>query len=71
MGHEWIIDVIADLKSFAKTHDLPLLADQLEQTSLVASAEIGSMAAKPSIMMRGERAETRSIFTGAGAGRRV
>jgi len=40
MGHKWIIDVLADLKSFAEANDLVLLADQLEQTTNVASAEI-------------------------------
>lgn len=42
MGHKWIIDVLADLKSFAQANDLVLLADHLEQTTTVASAEITS-----------------------------
>ena len=45
MGHKWIIDVLADLKSFAQANDLVLLADQLEQTANVASAEISSNSA--------------------------
>jgi len=40
MGHKWIIDVLADLKSFATQNDLILLADKLEQATQVASAEI-------------------------------
>ena len=45
MGHKWIIDVLADLKSFAQANDLALLADQLEQTANVALAEITSKSA--------------------------
>jgi len=37
MGHKWIIDVLADLKSFATQNDLILLADKLEQATQVAS----------------------------------
>lgn len=40
MGHKWIIDVLADLRSFAQENDLELLADHLAQTAKVASAEI-------------------------------
>ncbi|SEW28330.1 hypothetical protein SAMN04488515_2015 [Cognatiyoonia koreensis] len=42
MGHNWIIDVLADLKSFAHTNGLDLLADHLEQTAAVATAEIAT-----------------------------
>ncbi len=40
MGNTWIIDVIADLKTFAEQNDLPLLSRQLSETSKVAVAEI-------------------------------
>ena len=42
MGHKWIIDVLADLQSFAEANDLTLLADHLDQSVKVASAEIDS-----------------------------
>lgn len=71
MGHEWIIDVLADLKSFAKQNDLPVLAVQLEETSLVASAEIGTMVGKSSPVMRGDYAGTRPIFESSGSSRRA
>ncbi|MFQ1699515.1 hypothetical protein ACJ5NV_02855 [Loktanella agnita] len=71
MGHEWIIDVLADLKSFAKQNDLPLLAVQLEETSLVASAEIATMVGKSSPVMRGDHAGTRPIFASSGSSRRA
>ncbi len=40
MGNTWIIDVIADLKTFADQNDLPLLSRQLSETAKVATAEI-------------------------------
>lgn len=42
MKNDWIIDVLADLNSFAKSNGLPELATQLEQTALVASVELAS-----------------------------
>lgn len=47
MAKEWIIDVLGDLRGFAQTNDLPTLADQLEETLVVAVAEIGGDVAKP------------------------
>lgn len=43
MGHKWIIDVIADLRTFADQNDLPLLSHQLEVASNVAKAEIATV----------------------------
>jgi len=42
MKHEWILDVLTDLRSFAKNNDLLTLAAQLEDTQLVAAIEIAS-----------------------------
>jgi len=42
MGRDWIIDVLADLRSFARDNDLPLLTAQLEEAGLVAEVEIAS-----------------------------
>jgi predicted transcriptional regulator len=42
MGQDWIIDVLADLRSFARQNDMPLLGEQLEEAALVASVEIAS-----------------------------
>ena len=41
--HDWILDVLADLKAFAQQADLPVLAEQLDDTALVALAEIASL----------------------------
>ena len=42
MSKTWIVDVLADLQMFAKTNDLPLLADQLADTTIVAMAELAT-----------------------------
>jgi len=42
MGHDWIIDVLTDLKSFALANDLDALAAKLDDTQLVARAELVS-----------------------------
>ena len=42
MRSDWILDVLADLRSFAEANDLPLLAEQLDDTALTATAEIAS-----------------------------
>lgn len=44
MRYDWILDVLCDLKSFAKSNGLPSLAEQLDDTSLVAAAEIAQVA---------------------------
>ncbi len=47
MGRDWIIDVLADLRSFARENDLPLLHQQLEEAGLVAEVEIASLGDDP------------------------
>jgi hypothetical protein len=42
MGHDWIIDVLTDLRTFAVANDLDALAAKLDDTQLVAEAEIGA-----------------------------
>jgi hypothetical protein len=71
MGHKWIIDVLADLKSFASKNDLQMLALQLDETALIASAEIEMMSEKLPPLTRGDSSGTRQIFAIAGAGRRA
>ena len=43
MENEWILDVIADLRAFARQNQLPVLAGQLDETLLLAVAEIASV----------------------------
>ncbi len=68
MGHEWIIDVLADLKNYAGKNELTLLTTQLEKTAIVAFAEIEDRLEQPSHIERGDGPGTRHIFNGAGAG---
>ena len=42
MGQDWIIDVLSDLRSFARKNDMPLLTEQLDEAVLVASGEIAA-----------------------------
>ncbi len=42
MNNDWILDVLADLKAFASANGLGTLAEQLDDTTLIAAAEITS-----------------------------
>ncbi|MGB8813356.1 MAG: hypothetical protein WCC57_09225 [Paracoccaceae bacterium] len=41
MRHDWIFDVLKDLRVFAQKNGLPALAAQVETAMRVARAEIG------------------------------
>ena len=43
MRSDWILDVLSDLKTFATANDLPVLAEQLDDTAIVALAEIAAL----------------------------
>ncbi len=43
MRNDWILDVLADLKAFAISSDLPVLAEQLDGTAVVALTEIAAL----------------------------
>lgn len=40
--NEWILDVLSDLSAFAVENGLTALAEQLDDTKLIAAAEITS-----------------------------
>jgi hypothetical protein len=42
MANEWMLDVIADLKTFAGDNGLPALARGLDDLAILAAAEIAS-----------------------------
>jgi hypothetical protein len=44
MAHQWIINVIADLQSYAAANDMPSLAAHLEHTAIIATAEVAAAA---------------------------
>lgn len=66
MGHNWIIDVLADVKSFAEQNNLPLLAGQLDDTLLVAEAEV--MTARTGNLAGGHGRNDRKLAGTIGAG---
>lgn len=43
MHHDWIFDVLRDLRSFAQKNGLPALAAQVETTLQVAETEIAAL----------------------------
>ena len=53
MRSDWILDVLADLRTFALSNDLPALAEQLDDTALVAMAEISALEEKDPGSARG------------------
>ena len=58
MRSDWILDVLADLKAFALSIDLPALAEQLDDTAIVAMAEIASREEGLKIRAHGKDTET-------------
>lgn len=58
MSKNWIIMVLGDLRGFAASNDLPILAQQLEEAIVVAHAEIGEdKPASPQARLNGSQAE--------------
>lgn len=43
MQNNWILDVLADLKTFALANGLLTLAEQLDDTALIAAADLSSV----------------------------
>jgi len=53
MANDWILDVLTDLKAYARKNGLSALADQLDESTLIAATEIASMEGKaPQVAMR-------------------
>ena len=46
MRDEWILDVLDDLKIYAKNNGLRVLAEQLDDTRLVAAADLATRQSK-------------------------
>lgn len=42
MQSDWILDVLADLRNYALSREMPLLAEHLDDTALIALAEIAA-----------------------------
>lgn len=54
MQNDWILDVLVDLKAFAGANDLKALTEQLDDTILIAAAEIATKAGEANKRINGE-----------------
>ena len=68
MQNDWILDVLADLKSFATANGMTILAEQLDDATLIAAAEIASQAERARGRLQGNTPERLEQHTG-GVGR--
>lgn len=68
MRSDWILDVLADLKTFALSNDLPELAEHLDDTALVALAEIAAREERTQGATHGENGSIGTDIGGVGAG---
>ena len=58
MRSDWILDVLADLKTFALSANLHALAEQLDDAALVAMAEIASLEERARLRANGQDRKT-------------
>lgn len=65
MQNDWILDVLSDLGAFAKLNGLSALADQLEDTAIVALAEISALEESTGRHAHGTNTETGTDTGGA------
>lgn len=70
MKNEWILDVLADLKTFAKANGMPSLAEQLADTADLAAIEISSVE-KRARTVNGDEHKFGGYSAQAGTGRRA
>jgi hypothetical protein len=67
MAHnDRILDVLADLKAFALANGLGGLAEQLDDTTLIAAVEIASQAEEARALGNGGYCQTGSDIRGLG-----
>lgn len=68
MRSDWILDVLTDLKTFAIANDLPVLAEQLDDTAIVALAEIAALHERTQNKEDVDDTVSRTDFGGVGTG---
>ncbi|PYC47844.1 hypothetical protein DI396_07065 [Litorivita pollutaquae] len=71
MQNDWILDVLSDLKTFASGNGLTALAEQLDDATLVAAAELASHGKGPRQHACNEATAIGSYIGGARAGLRA
>ncbi len=69
MGHNWIIDVLADLESFAQQNGLPYLAHELSKTAEVATAEIKASTGGAPTLVQEDAERLQQFLSGTGESR--
>jgi hypothetical protein len=67
MRSDWILDVLTDLKTFARANELTVLAEQLDDTAIVAMAEIAALQEKQHRRINVSDHETGTYFGGTGS----
>ncbi|MEL7100493.1 MAG: hypothetical protein AAGM84_16835 [Pseudomonadota bacterium] len=68
MRSDWILDVLTDLKTFARANGMPALAEQLDDTAIVATAELSALGDAGTDPRYDARATHGNHFGGTGAG---
>jgi hypothetical protein len=64
--NDWILDVLADLKNFAAANGMVALAEQLDDTKIVAAAELSSTSTEVNARTDGDQFEPGSNHQGFG-----
>lgn len=68
MRSDWILDVLTDLRTFAASNNLPALAEQLDDTAIVALSEIAALKERTDGQTHGDRNTPRADTGVVGAG---
>ncbi|MGR3492476.1 MAG: hypothetical protein ACU0DW_10485 [Shimia sp.] len=64
MKDEWVIDVLNDLRSFARSNDLPRLSEYLDDALVVAHSELSQRSAKTEMRIVGPDGQRHAARTG-------
>lgn len=67
MQHDWIIDVLSDLRTFADNHEMNRLAEQLDDAILMAVSEI-KLTEQDKVGMGANEPKDRGLFRTISAG---
>ncbi|PWR01356.1 hypothetical protein DKT77_17490 [Meridianimarinicoccus roseus] len=68
MQQDWVLDVLADLRTFARQNAYSALAEQLDDTILVAAADIHRVASCRAGKKNGHERQAGSAHHWAGGG---
>lgn len=67
MTQDWILDVLFDLKTFARDNGMAALAEQLDDTAIVAMSEIAATKDRQNAHRRDGDAAIGTYLGGTGA----